>query len=72
MAFWRLCDQQIAAVSRPSDHLPLSVLHRPPEAADEVRVVTLRRVQTGPDSAHDAAGLRWLHRWVVQMHMGRQ
>ena len=72
MAFWRLCDQQIAAVTRPGDHLPLSLRHRPPEPSDEVRVVTLRRVQTSPDTAHDAGDLRWHHRWVVQMHKRRQ
>ena len=72
MAFWMLCDQRIASVSRQGDQLPASARTRTPAPWEDVQVVALRRIQTSADTAHDARDVRWQHRWVVQMHKRHQ
>jgi hypothetical protein len=70
-AFWRLCAQRIAIVSRyreaVGDDPPV-----PPEVED-VRVIQLRSFSplTLDDHEHDARR-RYRHRWVVRMHKVRQ
>lgn len=71
-AFWRMCEQRIAAIS------PAETRHAARKTAaragvsPEVRVVTLRRT-TQPAAAPGQTGhAEWHHSWVVRMHKVNQ
>jgi hypothetical protein len=70
-AFWRLCDQQIAVVTRPDDPAVGGAINQPAVHPD-VRVITLRRVNN--QSSHQPArrAVAWSHRWIVEMHKRHQ
>jgi hypothetical protein len=70
-AFWRLCEQKIAAVqAAPAGHNAQVTAARAAAPA-EVRVVALRR--SGPSSQAGQSGPhQWHHHWVVRMHKVRQ
>ena len=70
-AFWRLCEQEIAAVqAAPAGHSAQVTAARATVPA-QVRVVALRR--SGPSSQAGQSGPhQWHHHWVVRMHKVRQ
>lgn len=72
-AFWRLCEQQIAAVqTAPAGHSAQVTASRAAVPPD-VRVVALRRAESPSQSAASMAGAhQWRHHWVVRMHKVRQ
>jgi hypothetical protein len=71
-AFWRLCEQQIAAVQdAPAGHSAQVTAARAGVAPD-VRVVALRRAGSSGGSAAQAGPHQWHHHWVVRMHKVRQ
>ena len=71
-AFWRLCEQEIAAVqAAPAGHNAQVSAARAAAVPTEVRVVALRR--SGPSSQAGQSGPhQWHHHWVVRMHKVRQ
>jgi hypothetical protein len=69
-AFWRLCEQRIAAVERPEAGHSARVVAERAGVPAEVRVVRLRRAESHGDSGQ--GGREWHHRWVVRMHKVRQ
>jgi hypothetical protein len=60
-AFWRRCQQQIAAVETAGVNHSAQVGVSP-----DVRVVRLRRTSSPAEGGH--RGRDWQHRWVVRMH----
>lgn len=69
-AFWRLCEQRIAAVDHVNATQTARLQAERAGVPAEVRIVQLRRTDKRTDS--DAAGRDWQHRWVVRMHKVRQ
>jgi hypothetical protein len=70
-AFWRLCEQEIAAVqAAPAGHSAQVTAARAAVPPD-VRVVALRRAGS-PGPAAQAGAHQWRHHWVVRMHKVRQ
>jgi hypothetical protein len=69
-AFWRLCEQQIAAVSRAETNHSARVLADRAGVPAEVRIVRLRRA--APFGATGQSSRDWQHRWVVRIHKVRQ
>jgi hypothetical protein len=71
-SFWRLCEQQIAAVQdAPAGHSAQVTAARAGVAPD-VRVVALRRAGPSARPAAQAGPHQWHHHWVVRMHKVRQ
>ena len=71
-AFWRLCEQEIAAVQPARTGHSAQVTAARAAVPPDVRVVALRRAGSpgpgaGPPGAH-----QWHHHWVVRMHKVRQ
>ena len=69
-AFWRLCEQRIAAVAHADINHSARALAERAGVPPEVRVVRLRRSESHRDTHPD--GREWHHRWVVRMHKVRQ
>ena len=69
-AFWRLCEQQIAAVGQAQVNHSAQVLADRAGVSPEVRVVRLRRAQQTGGSVR--GNREWQHRWVVRMHKVHQ
>lgn len=69
-AFWRLCEQRIAAVERPQVKHSAQVVAERAGVSPEVRVVRLRR--TEPHADVGQRGREWHHQWVVRMHKVHQ
>jgi hypothetical protein len=71
-AFWRLCEQKIAAVqAAPSGHSAQVIAARAAVPPD-VRAVALRRAGPANRTAGQAGPHQWHHHWVVRMHKVRQ
>jgi hypothetical protein len=70
-AFWRLCEQRIAAVSTAGATHSAAVLAERAGVGNEVRVVELRATPPGAEAAA-GVGREWQHRWPVRMHRVRQ
>lgn len=71
-AFWRLCEQEIAAVQdAPAGHSARVTAARAAVPPD-VRVVVLRRAASPGPAAAQAGPHQWHHHWVVRMHKVRQ
>jgi hypothetical protein len=70
-AFWRLCEQRIAATDQAGVNHSARVLAERAGVSPDVRIVRLRRIEqaaAGPGQP----GREWHHRWVVRMHKVRQ
>jgi hypothetical protein len=71
-AFWRMCDQKIAAIT------PAETRHAARKTAaraavpPDVRIVTLRRTASPSAAAGQPGHAEWHHRWVVRMHKVNQ
>ncbi|MFY9773198.1 MAG: hypothetical protein WAK28_01350, partial [Trebonia sp.] len=71
-AFWRLCEQKVAAVQAACTGHSAQVTAARAAGPPGARIVTLRRAGSpnpgaGPPGAH-----QWHHHWVVRMHKVRQ
>ncbi len=71
-AFWRLCEQQIAAVQAPLAGHSAQVTAARAAVPPDVRVVTLRRAGSPGQPAAQPGPHQWHHHWVVRMHKVRQ
>lgn len=71
MAFWRLCDQEIAEVT-PQETQTRGERPARPKRWEKVNVVTLRRRRRPRDPDRETQPVAWSCRWVVQMHRVRQ
>jgi hypothetical protein len=69
-AFWRLCEQRLAAVESPSTTHAATVMAGRVDMSGDVRVVRLRQRDT--DARRKPGPSQWHHRWVVRMHKVRQ
>ena len=69
-AFWRLCEQRIAAAEQAGVNHSARVLAERARVSPEVRIVRLRRAEQSGEAGHP--GREWHHRWVVRMHKVRQ
>lgn len=69
-AFWRLCEQRLAAVDQAEVNHSARVLAERAEVSPEVRIVRLRRAEQSGEASQP--GREWHHRWVVRMHKVRQ
>lgn len=73
MAFWRLCDQEIATVTtQGAEAKSAKGGPRRSQIWEEVNVVALRRRRAPQDPERAPGAVEWSHRWVVQMHRVRQ
>lgn len=71
-AFWRLCEQRIAATSHAEVRHAARMTAERAGVSPEVRVVQLRPSGQEPEESTTAGGRDWHHRWVVRMHKVRQ
>lgn len=69
-AFWRLCEQRIAAVGQTEVGPTARLKAERAGVLPEVRIVQLRRTDKRGDQT--PTGRDWQHRWVVRMHKVRQ
>jgi hypothetical protein len=69
-AFWRLCEQRIAAVDDAQVGPTARLKAERAGVPAEVRIVQLRRVDKRAEDP--STGKDWQHRWVVRMHKVRQ
>ncbi|MGH3158680.1 MAG: hypothetical protein ACRDNF_19175, partial [Streptosporangiaceae bacterium] len=69
-AFWRLCEQRIAAVDHAEINHSAKVVAERAGVSPEVRIVQLRRTEQPGDPSQ--ATHNWQHRWVVRMHKVHQ
>jgi hypothetical protein len=71
-AFWRMCEQQIAAVTTAqTGHAARKTAAKAKVPAD-VRVVALRRTSSPPAGPGQYRHTEWHHQWVVRMHKVNQ
>ena len=71
-AFWRMCEQQIAAITTPPARCTTRKAAPRPAAPPDVRIVALRRPATPSGGPQRQAQPEWHHRWVVRMHKVNQ
>jgi hypothetical protein len=71
-AFWRLCEQEIAAVQAARTGHSAQVTAARAAVPPDVRVVALRRASSTSPSQGVAGAHQWRHHWVVRMHKVRQ
>lgn len=71
-AFWRLCEQQIAAVQTAQPGHSAQVTAARAAVPPDVRVVALRRADSPGRAAGQAGPHQWNHHWLVRMHKVRQ
>jgi hypothetical protein len=71
-AFWRLCEQEIAAVEDAPAGRSAQVTAARAAVPADVRVVVLRRAASPGPAAAQAGPHQWHHHWVVRMHKVRQ
>jgi hypothetical protein len=71
-AFWRMCEQRIAAITKPeSRHAARKTAARAGVPVD-VRVVALRRAASPTSGPTHPSHTEWHHQWVVRMHKVNQ
>ena len=71
-AFWRLCEQKIAAVQAARTGHSAQVTAARAAVPPDVRIVTLRRAGSPNPGASPPGAHQWHHHWVVRMHKVRQ
>lgn len=71
-AFWRLCDQRIAAITDAEIRHAARVTAQRAGVSPDVRIVQLRSADNASQLPTDDTSSRWQHRWVVRMHKVRQ
>jgi hypothetical protein len=71
-AFWRLCEQEIAAVQPVRTGHSAQVTAARAAVPPDVRVVALCRARAASPSQGQAGAHHWRHHWVVRMHKVRQ
>ncbi len=71
-AFWRMCEQRIAAITTAeTGHAACKTAAKARVPAD-VRVVALRRAASPAAGPGQQSQAEWCHRWVVRMHKVNQ
>jgi hypothetical protein len=71
-AFWRMCEQRIAAITpTETGHAARTTAVRAGVSPD-VRIVTLRRAASPAAAPAQPGHAEWHHRWVVRMHKVNQ
>jgi hypothetical protein len=71
-AFWRLCEQRIAAVQAAETGHSAQVIAARAGVPPDVRIVALRRTGSPGQAGGQAGAHQWHHHWVVRMHKVRQ
>jgi hypothetical protein len=71
-AFWRMCEQKIAAVTPAETRHAARTNAARAGVSPEVRVVTLRRTASPAAAPGQPGHAEWHHRWVVRMHKVNQ
>lgn len=71
-AFWRLCEQEIAAVQPACTGHSAQLTAARAAVPPDVRVVALRRARSTSSPATPPGAHQWRHHWVVRMHKVRQ
>ena len=71
-AFWRLCEQEIAAVQPARAGHSAQVTAARAAVPPDVRVVALRRAGSVSPASSPPGAHQWHHHWVVRMHKVRQ
>jgi hypothetical protein len=71
-AFWRMCEQKIAAVTPAETRHAARTTAARAGVSPDVRIVTLRRATSRAAAPSQAGHVEWQHHWVVRMHKVNQ
>jgi hypothetical protein len=71
-AFWRMCEQRIAAITAAETGHAVRKTAAQAGVSPDVRIVTLRRTASPAAAPAQPGHAEWHHRWVVRMHKVNQ